>query len=238
MNRASLLIPAAGRSQRYVQQGYSTPKPLLEVEHLGTRARMITHVENWLGRRADLVGFPPGNHQNPDFKGRYAGIVSDSQIETISLMLASVDRGVLDGPVILADCDLLVDKQDLEAIEEVITMPGGPEIAVLTSDKKLPGFSRALVDRGRGVAGFVGPDFEISGLGYEAHSVCSLRGFRSGHMLRRSVNWAIARGFDVTMLMDKLSPLVCMVPARGAIIDWGTPDALVKSGARILEERK
>lgn len=118
------LIPAAGRSERFLRAGYGTPKPLLRIRSRdGRTLRMYEHVLERLPRENVLVALPAGCAPCGDAQIMHVA-ETRGQADTVLQMLRRVPD---DARVLVHDCDVLLESRD------VVTVVGHLETQDMTA---------------------------------------------------------------------------------------------------------
>jgi len=224
------IIPAAGQSQRFADVGYSTIKPLLKVQDRnGLTLSMLAHVRGTLPVEDPyvLTALPAGVERPEDYKGTKTIVIETiGQADTIRQAIIGLPAN---DAVLIADCDMVLDPID---IFKMITHSQIAEVVVAVTQTFDPNASR--VDQIPFPTRFVEKE-PISQWG-----IVGIRIFNSVRKLEIALDIAISRA-----IRHSQEPYLSMAmndypgPKYAHVItnfqDWGTPERLVNSGAKILD---
>lgn len=213
--RVWTIIPAAGQSRRFVDKGYTVPKPLLRVRHPnGTTRTMLSHVLEQLPKEHVRIGLPFGY-----VFGRHSYTIEETrgQADTVYQLLDGIPDN---DAVIVSDCDIvLLHKLRYYEYPDVALLVTGTNNPAMSFIDDYPFFSQVVEKEPISEWGIVG-----------------VRRFNNAGMLRQ----ALRRALDEIEDEVYLSHAVNFIPGRkvaydicNAYLDWGTPEALMQSGATI-----
>lgn len=225
------IILAAGKSQRFVDEGYTTPKPLLRLRSKGgAECSMLSHIEDSIPIGLDhiFVVLSEGIEKPKDFLGRVIKI-RDTKGQADTALKAIKQEIDVNKKILLLDCDMILTTYDQIKIVESLDFYN---ITVAVTETFDPNSSR--VDRIPYPTKFAEKE-PISQWG-----IVSARGFSSAKDLELSLQYAIsAEG-------DKISLSTAMNYHRGSkyahvitkYIDLGTPQRIEQSGWKILDKKE
>lgn len=222
-------MPAAGRSERFRAAGYETPKPLLRVQYEGVTRQMYQHVmsRSKASRIGILVALPSEFPQ------------TISQVHTILQMFDHLGDGWIEGDysVALIDCDMLIHEEDLtRTIDLLHTTDYEALVLGIPVQNGRMSYVEQMVPSGPVYRTTQFIDGDGPGI-----AVASVRVFRSAAKLRHLAKCCHMR-YGPMASMSKLYRLeppwipVGINMARQPVINWGTPELLLASGASIVEE--
>lgn len=227
--RIRILIPAAGESARYREEGYDLPKHMLRVTYGGINGTMLGHVLEYVPKDMDvLVGV---RQAVPDLHPRVMTTVVEhtaGQADTVRQMLEEVD---IDDGVIVMDCDTLVLKEDVYRIRNL--MAEWSAVVLVAENRYDRSMSR--VDHVPHPTVFVEKK-DISQWG-----VVSVRAFHNAGLLRGTLRQVVDEHRQIGT-EPYLSHVLNRYPGtKYALVtkeytDWGVPEKLRRSGAVIEEE--
>lgn len=221
-----VVILAAGQSKRFQDAGYKIPKPFLKVEWRGAVRPMIIHVINSLPRQftSRIIAAPPGHEQEMEYYDSLAYYISTEGTKGPAHTLQRVLHHLpnVESTLIL-DCDVLNYHLDLYNLTKE------PMCSVLVSPSIDP--SCSYVDKVGNFTRLVEKE------------VISYYAVRGAYYIPR----LYIEEFILTLEMvvaEKDEPYIshvfnAMQVAKYALqttylpIDWGTPEAIIASGAKI-----
>lgn len=223
-----IVIPAAGTSTRFYRVGYYTHKPFLTIKYKGKIKFMLDHVLDSLNISPNIlihIGIPPGYGYFP-----YAYVNTqvntqvihrtESHVDTVSQLLRFVPD---DDAVIFADCDVLISAMDFVNVCLALSALGRP--TALVSDEI------NIIGRLSHIDSF--PDFfNCNGTSSSPYALWSLRGYPNAGILKDWIRKKPSQSMDTYFGLDDLSSFA--VKAVVTPVDWGTPDALLATGAEIV----
>jgi hypothetical protein len=246
------LIPTVGGSSWAA--GHETPKPLLLVDWRGTAQHMISHVLDTVPENVRCVVGLPVLWDTPrtwclKIFGEMRGSAETVQA-MLNIMDTCLDRETIpdDARVLCLDCDALLATRDISRVLAEIDRGADAAVAVARVRKvkdvaATMSFARVAnesdwtweLDRDIDVAGRV-VDL-VEKVAISRWGCVSARAFRSAALLRGALE---ALAPHETGLTDALAHLVesggdVRAVAVKKWVDWGTPEALEASGARIVE---
>lgn len=231
----TVLIPAAGRSERFVQHGYHGSKALLRVEHEGVQRTMLGHVLRTLPDYTRcIVGC-----RSRDHVGFYAHAIhavplvhTSGQADTLRQILEHIGTDY-ESVCLVVNCDALVPRAHLRALVDLVLYENYGVAALVhrTRDSNC-----SFVDQ------IPHPTVFREKEPISEYGMSGAWAVRSpAHLLdalRMSVfNDAVVSGehYLSTALNRVPGPYVAYQTTPEQIVDWNTPEALEASGARILE---
>ncbi len=221
-----ILIPAAGESRRFKEAGHKTPKPFLQIQNRkGKVQSMIEHVLDTVPSTRIYVGVPEQYRYEIQYGG--VGIIpifrTLGQADTVWQM---VDRlPDKDGPLVVLDCDMILQTSDLKII---MSMLGSYAVTVAVTETFDPNASR--VDAVPYPTRFVEKQ-PISSWG-----IVGARGFHSVRELETCLRIyvsAVAKEPYLSEVMN-LYPGKAYAHVIDDYEDWGTPERIKESGAKII----
>lgn len=228
MTRFRVMVPAAGQSRRFVETGYATPKPDLMIEYGGQRKKML----DWalaslpstiigpivVGCRHDMIG-PERPH---------VGLTvhrSRGQAHTLLVMINETCQH--DEPILIINSDVVFQTQDLLRTCEEVERGADTGVLVYRSENE----AMSYVDRVPYATGFQEKrrisDFAMAGAW----------AFRSAHALEERLKIVCQHNIEpyLSHAMNKLRGVhACYQTESTRVLDWGTPEALAATGARIV----
>lgn len=223
--RVKILIPAAGESRRFREAGFSLPKPFLPVEWGGVVKTMLEHVVDCVPPEYEIV---VGVRVPRRLNRGVAVAVRDTggQADTVRQMLGHVDAA---DAVMTMDCDTLVPFNVAEFAATLSTY----RAAVCVADIGHADMSR--------VDCVPNPSVFVERGAISRWGVVSVRGFDSAGVLSEVLEEVVeehARSGTEPYLSHALNryPGVKYAHVINTFHDWGTPDKLRISGARIVTE--
>lgn len=221
------LIPAAGESQRFREGGHETPKPDLRIECAGRTRLMLDWVLDAHEGRVVAVGAHRDSRETYDHPiRRFRVAKTRGQAHTL---LQLVRRACpLDIPVLVVNCDMIIPSDSLQKTMSVVEQ--GADFGVLVARTSRAGMSH--VDRIPHPTQFL----EKNGNGDIA--MVGAWAFASSRQLEDALRGACEDLYE-PYLSHALARLkgVCTAVECGEddFTDWGTPEAVAASGARIVE---
>lgn len=227
MSELFILIPAAGESRRYKEAGYSLPKPTLWIENGdGVRASMLGHVEATLPPGTVMVGLSAGVALPEDCFGNVVRINKTiGQADTIYQMLRGVSENAR---VLVVDCDMILGRKTLE---ELVALLNTFDVTIAVTYTFDPNASR--VDKIPFPTKFVEKE-PISAWG-----IVGARAFGNAGMLRDALAITVAAAgqnneepYLSTAINDY--PGVKFAIETNFYVDWGTPERLQETDAKII----
>jgi hypothetical protein len=226
--RFKVLVPAAGRSERFAAAGYLKPKPDLLIEYDGMRAKMLDWAISPLPRLVTgpvVVGAAPGM-AGPDAACALVR-VHNSRGQAHTLMTLIGEMYHRDEPLLIINSDVVFEKEDLSSICREVAHGADIGILVQRSDSTAMSYVDRVPYSNKYAEKLVISKFAMSGAW----------AFRSSaRLLDALVSVQDMPEPYLSHAMNRMNGVHSCVVA-GKILDWGTPDAVVASGARIVEER-
>lgn len=234
-----IVVPAAGKSRRFQEAGYSTYKPLLMIKNrIGETRTMMSHV---LTPVMDYLYNPKTDERTP-YKDVIVGLPSDShppctglqyyQIEKTAGQADTVYQMIQDlpqeDPILILDCDMVLQTEDISRLVDLIKVY---DVAIAVTETFDPNASR--VDQIPYPTRFVEKE-PISNYG-----IVGARAFRNIGNLKSALRRTIER-YKVLGQEPYLSVAINHYPGTkfAHLItqyeDWGTPERIKESGAEIV----
>lgn len=228
-----VVVPAAGQSRRFREAGYHTPKPLLRIENTdGLTASMIMHVLSSLPPTGDktrderiLVGLPEDVDILVPFYPYRLIPKTLGQADTVYQLIQELPG---EDSVLVLDCDMILDPLDIEALMHAVELY---DVAIAVTTSFDPNASR--VDQVPFPTRFVEKE-PIS-----QYAIVGARAFKSIDLLRKALKRTIDR-YKSLGQEPYLSVVINHYPGVKythqitKYTDWGTPQAILESGARII----
>jgi CTP:molybdopterin cytidylyltransferase MocA len=228
-----ILIPAAGQSRRYRDEGWMQPKPLLWVrDKEGNVLRMVQFVlrsapPTVFGRVR--IGFDQNVHV-PMMFGSFANRINNStgQADTIRQMVRLIPDGET---VLILDCDMVLRRED---IEEMIRLLDNYPMVVAVTETFDPNASR--VDR------VPFPKWFAEKTPISSWGMVGARAFHNSAVLREALDDTFMNQEMVDGVKQELYLSHVLNHYKGKAYahvitefqDWGTPERLRQSGANIV----
>jgi len=224
--RTELIVPAAGHSQRFRDAGYTCPKPLLRVKWQGRTKRMI----DWAIDQFYDVGVSDIHVGLPSclsmFDGQFRGVPIErtmGQADTIMQMIEHCDPY---SKIIVADCDVLIDSGILKAISD----SRNADLIMTVVKSSDPNMSR--------IDSITSPRRVVEKQPLSEWGIVGTRIFANAEMIRDACHTAL-QDSPAAYLSDVVNALGdeqrhWQAVDVGRYVDWGTPEALEQSGARIV----
>ena len=225
-----VIIPAAGRSRRFVDEGYRIPKPFITIRWRGLEATMLEHVLHTIPAQYEniTVGIL-ADHWKQEYIQRIDPPIQMLTIEktigpadTVSQLLEYVDTSIL-----IIDVDVLNHTNDLYGLTKLVYP------AVLVSKSANPSFSyvdhlgrfQTIREKERI------SDYAVRGAYYIPHSL--LEEFKDIlYDTLHNIEEPYISDAVQHIAYDKVSILTTYKP-----IEWGTPEDVRLSGAIIVTEK-
>lgn len=229
MMKFRVLIPAAGYSRRFAEAGHQTLKPDLVIEHAGSQKRMIDWVLSALPH--PIIG-PVIFGAHPKLDGPARPVVrinihsSRGQAHTLLNMLRATCKG--DFPLLIVNSDVVFQQNDLASACRQVIEGADSGVLVYKSDNPEMSYVNAVP---------YATDFaekrQIS-----AFAVAGAWAFRSSQHLYDGLKDACMNMREpyLSHAMNKMGGVhACHLIEARDVLDWGTPEAVKASGARIVE---
>jgi molybdopterin-guanine dinucleotide biosynthesis protein A len=218
--RGLAIILAGGGSERFRTNGHTTPKPLLNVEFNGVTRSMIEHVAATVPGELVQVWALPDWCPCPPGVPKVNIKDSVSQVDTLIQTLRKFP--LHEQSVLLLDCDTVLDPRDLLRVWRSATEHAyRSSVAVTRSDD--PNMSR--VDSVPFPSRFVEKQL-ISPWG-----IVSARAFSNAECLRLVTS---PHFVDLAQVLNAYPGERHAVELERPWLDWGTPERLERTGARIV----
>lgn len=222
-----VVIPAAGKSKRFQDAGYMTPKPLLKVKLGGKTQTMLEHVVDSIPPyMKDIVIAVPAGVDHP-LNTAYK-VIEETVGQADTILQALSDLPAQDRVLIL-DCDMILHTEDLERMVRLLEVYDATIAVTRTFD---PNASR--VDTIPFPTKFAEKE-PISEWG-----IVGARAFKSIGDLVTALNYTMVY-CDHTGVEPYLSMAINSYPGSKYALeimdfyDLGTPERLRESGAQICE---
>lgn len=235
MKRFKIMIPAAGRSQRFVDAGYDTPKPDLLIEYGRVKHGTEKRQRKMLDWALDAL---PSTLIGPIVIGMRNGMTgperphvpvvmhhSRGQAHTLLYMINAVCQ--CDEPILVINSDVVFLQQDLIRTCEEVAHGADTGILVYRSDSE----ALSYVDRVPYATRFA-EKRPIS-----AFAMAGAWAFRSCYELEASLKTVCQNNGEpyLSQAMKRLRGVhACYQTEARNVLDWGTPEALAATGARIV----
>lgn len=224
--RIWVLIPAAGESQRFRQEGFTRHKPYLTVtDRTGVRDTMLNHVVTTLGAHPHvMVALPNGGGSHPFHRSVLSlNVMSTaSHMDTVRQMLQCLHSN---DSVLIVDCDTIIGEMS-KLIFDLHQDFIDDEVLLCVANWNKTTMSMARIDRKLGT--FYEPG--AGATGDEIHGIVSARYFSNVGKLR----WCAEQS-------DQFSHILSNYGAKPRLWwtedwqDWGTPERL--RGNNAIAER-
>jgi NDP-sugar pyrophosphorylase family protein len=227
------IILAAGKSQRFIDSGYHTPKPFLQVKWQGKTQTVLEHVLDSLpeGLEKALVGVPEGFHHflenqdrttyKPWMKSRLKVIENTiGQADTLRQLIDYVP----DQKVMVLNSDVLFRKETLDMLSKHIN-----DVTILTQDSNNP--SMSYIDK------FPWPEKVVEKVVISNHAVSGAWMFAECGPIMGALTQVCKDKSKEPYLSHALNIMKGKKYALKLLyspIDWGTPESLAASGAEIV----
>lgn len=219
------IILGAGESKRFHDEGFVCPKPSLLIEHKGKPLSMITHVAN---------SVPASIYQR--LAVYRAGVPMPTDLDALPMWVKAT-RGQADTAyqvvqtmlphdgVLMLDCDMLLEREDLERI---VTLMGIYDVVVAVTKTVDPNASR--VDSA--------PLFTTCAekQAISQWGIVGARGFSTAWILEKALQKLLEESPEEPYLSMAINnyPGSKYAYEITKFQDWGTPERIQKSGAKIL----
>ena len=217
MSDLHILIPAAGRSTRFAAQGYTTPKPFLQIrDRNGVSKRMVDHVADSAPIGLTHILYPAGA---PDSSG---------QAESVLILVNQVLDQLDDARVLVLDCDMVLPRAVLIVLEKVLSVYS---MSVAVAETFDPNASR--------IDSFPFPRVFAEKQPIGKWGIVGARAFRSARNLKTALEYTISVA-KRTGSEPYISEAMNYYPGTAVAIptddfqDWGTPERVAASGATIV----
>lgn len=221
-----VLIPAAGASTRFLQEGYKTPKPALKIRkpNGGPVRTMLRHVQDTIPLNYECL-FGLNTHTDPDCCDGNKWLIRETsgQADTVRQMLNYFKE---DRPVLIQDCDMLLDQVVVTLMGRLLEVYDMTVAVTKTFD---PNASR--VDQ------IPFPTFFVEKEPISEWGIVGVRGFKSSNALKAALDRALREVEGEVYLSHAMN----YVPGSKVAImvrdftDWGTPARLASTGAVVVE---
>jgi hypothetical protein len=222
-----VIILAAGQSKRFQEEGYSIPKPFLEIEYRGRNASMLGHVISTIPFEYRISIAVP-----PDYKYNIAPRIKSYEIFNTKgpahTALKMISKFRIDSFIIL-DADLLNQANDLYRISFV----GG--LGVLVSQSSNPAFSyvEKLKDFRRIEEKQRISEYAVRGAYYIPYGAMKEFKEHLSQVVEDIPEPYMSHAFNSFTRYMKTAVETTYIP-----IDWGTPRDIKLSGARIVTPKE
>lgn len=231
MLRFKVMVPAAGRSTRFQEAGYETPKPDLVVEYGKPKSRK--KMLDWaLASMPSTIIGPIVVGYRHDMRGPERPHVpvwihnSRGQAHTLLLMINAACQH--DEPILVINSDVVFVQQDLMRICEEVERGADTGVLVYRSGSEALSYVDRMPYASRFAEKRVISDFAMAGAW----------AFRSCWELEKHLKTACTHGFGEPYLSHAMNRMrgvhACYQTEASRVLDWGTPEALAATGARIV----
>lgn len=226
-----VVIPAAGESRRFLDQGYLTPKPFLQVKVGDDSRMMVEHVINSLSDIIHHSFITVAVHDEvyrriTPFVNTCIVSKTIGQADTIYQVVKHFSP---EDKVLVLDCDMVLATEDLRYLVDLL---GVYDVSIAVTETIDPNSSR--VDQVPFPTRFVEKE------GISQWGIVGARAFKNaGYLtdaLKRVIDRSIGRSVE-----PYLSTAINHYPGEKYAhviknyMDWGTPERLLKSGAHIVD---
>lgn len=223
-----VLVLGAGESKRFRDKGIRIPKPLLNIDFLGKTASMLSHVQDGIPESLEILtvlaeGYDPPN----DIRGGVIHIrPTRGQAETVYRVLSIIKE---DRPVLVHDCDMLLDALDVGALVDWLEKYAMTVAVTETFD---PNASR--VDK------IPYPDVFVEKQPISKWGIVGARGFASSKEIIQCIEIELRKNINTIDYEPYLSEAMNHIPGMALahqisdFVDWGTPERIYESGAKIV----
>lgn len=236
MHNLQILIPAAGESKRFKEEGYDSPKALLYLKSSdGVVKDMLTHVIDTLPQEKDSLGWPIpitialSSNQEKWVVGNSITIKwIDKTIGQADTILQSIKDLKDEDSILICDCDMLLKKEDLK---QLVWLLLGYDVTIAVSETFDPNASR--VDQ------VPFPKMFVEKEPISQYGIIGARAFRSIGKLKQALKKTLE---DCEKL--NIEPYLSMainnyVGTKYALlinefVDLGTPERIRKAGWEII----
>ena len=224
------IILAAGKSTRFANEGYFTPKPFLEIAY-GERVKtMLDHVIDTLPIQwqEPLVAVPEGMVRDLK-RGKCVEIPnSNSQLETLFRIGNKIEN---DLPVVVLDSDVINSEEDILQLDK-----GYYPITLLTKKSRNPAYS--YID---GFPEFSSIKEKVVISDRAVVGVWKISDFKSSLSVMQELlklEDELYVSHFITEYLKKYDSVGYAFPVSKEPLDWGTPESLRQTEAFIVEKRK
>ncbi len=231
MSNLHVVIPAAGKSQRFFNAGYTTPKPLLKIRNnqndlVGT---MLEHVYCTIPSGfVDITVGLPDTYSGPELVlVEYRKIESTlGQADTVYQLIKDLPE---DDRVLVLDCDVLLHEDDIRGVVGALEVA---DLSVAVTETFDPNASRVDV--------IPYPTRFVEKEPISSWGIVSARAFRHAALLKDALETTLEeckKSGEEPYLSMALNHYPGMKYAYkiDRFQDWGTPERLHESGAEIVE---
>lgn len=226
------LIPAAGRSERFLAAGHELPKPLLRVRHAGRTDTMIGHVLRELHYdHAPIVAcLTPYVRQFRNAVAHQCNVIGvDETVGQAHTVLQALERcgARPDDGVVTVDCDVVLPHQ---VSYHVVYRLRNDEDNVVFAVTDRAGPDTSKIDN------LIEPTRVKEREPAWRWSVMGQRGVRRAVDLETGLREAMNREIGQPSLSDALQhvPVPWCAVLATQFMDWGTPESLAASGAELV----
>lgn len=228
MSDPLVLILAAGESRRFLEQGIRTPKALLTLEYMGHEGSMLSFIQSGIPEQYDALTVLQSGHEAPnDIRGDVIHIApTRGQAETVYRVLSTMRE---DRPILVHDCDMMLDVLDNHKLIDLLE---NYQLSVAVTETFDPNASR--------VDSVPFPDVFVEKQNISKWGIVGARAFESSLDLLQAIEIELRANINTVDYEPYLSQAMnnFMGQAFAHVItdfvDWGTPERIVASGARII----
>jgi len=220
-----IVVPAAGESRRFKEAGYTIPKPFLMIDDEGLVMTMIGHVLYDINHYEKiLVGL--SNLAPDDFE--FPSILIENSIgqaDTVYRMLSCLPQ---EDSVLVLDCDMILEADDIQKMMDFLK---NYDVVIAVAESFNPNASR--VDQVPFPTRFVEKE-PIS-----QYAIVGARAFKNIGLLKKALERTLDRYKKIGQ-EPYLSVAINHYPGTKyahqitKYTDWGTPEAVKSSGAKIV----
>lgn len=231
-----ILMPMGGLGSRFVEQGYSTPKPLIRVDGKPMFMRALDSFDG-LGNARHIFVIRRDHEQQYDLSSQIKSELPEALItileentrgavETCILAKNDVDDKL---PIIVADCDIYFESQEYFEKIKKVEEAGKPDGILLTFNSDEPRYSYAEVD-GTGKVVRTAEKIVIS-----EHAILGGYFFKSGGLFKELAQDFLSEALPEGLKEYFMSHLFNILLERHATVEiaktdemniFGTPDEL------------
>jgi len=231
VNKFRLIVPAAGTSRRFRDAGYATPKPDLVIEFNGEKKKMLDWVLDEIPFSAvgPVVIAAHPHSVGPD--APHCSIVVHNSRGQAHAVLCALDATTperfADVPVLVMNCDMVICLEDIVRTCEQVSY-NSADVGILTTESKSEAYSY--------VNSFPFPTRFAEKRAISAHAMVGAWAFRSSRQLRDALQF-VCRNHNEPYLSAALAKMSAVFKCAHAssFLDWGTPESIAASGARIVD---
>lgn len=229
MSDLFIVIPAAGRSQRFLKSGYRAPKPLLWVDPKeGAVARMVSHVVHSAPAGKAVIGLPRDTIIPKELR-KISTTIENSigQADTVWQLVRFLPD---DARVLVLDCDMVLPSATLEKMVQYLEVM---DVVLAVTETFDPNASR--------VDTIPFPTRFVEKIPISQWGIVGARAFKRADLLTSALEIALANCVD-NHEEPYLSMAIQHYPGSKyahmitEFQDWGTPERLKESGAQIVDE--